>query len=102
MVTQEQIDKFVKHLEDAKLVGLCINNVDCDANRELCKVNYTIGSKYIHIIVGHSSQFMIVKATGIIHPTKAWLQIHKGYLYGTIDTFDKYEWSGPGAPVRVK
>lgn len=101
MVTREQIDRFVKHLEDARLVGLCVSGTDCESNRENCKVTYTIGNKYIHVIVGHSSQFMIVRETGIIHPTKAWMQIHKGYSYGSLDTIKQFDWSGY-TPIQRK
>jgi len=41
-----------------------------------------------------SGKYMVEDATGIIYGIKAYGKVHKGHVYGTLDTTDDWDWSG--------
>jgi len=49
-------------------------------------------------IVGEG-KFMIENATGVIYGIKGYGKVHKGHMYGTLDTVDAWYW-GDYYPVR--
>jgi hypothetical protein len=55
------------------------------------------GPKYTKVNLGPASnmsgKFMIENSTGIIYGIKGYGKVHKGHVYGTLDTVDAYDWS---------
>lgn len=52
------------------------------------------GVKYFKVDVGTSGRFMVEASTGTIFGIKAYGQVHKGKVYGTLGTVDEYFWGG--------
>jgi hypothetical protein len=50
------------------------------------------GPKYTKVDVGTSGKVMIDNATGVIYGIKGYGKVHKGHVYGTLDTVDKWYW----------
>jgi hypothetical protein len=50
---------------------------------------------------GHvgSGKYMVENATGIIYGIKGYGRVHKGHMYGTLDTIDRWYW-GEYSPVK--
>ena len=61
------------------------------------------GPKYAKVDVGWphnmSGKYMIENSTGTIYGIKGYGVVHKGHVYGTLDTVDAWYWGGY-APVR--
>jgi len=51
------------------------------------------GKKYTKVDVGSSGKFMI-DSGGTIFGVKAYGVVHRGHVYGTLDTIDAYFWGG--------
>ena len=57
------------------------------------------GPKYTKVNVGPerdghvgAGKFMVENATGIIYGIKGYGKVHKGHMYGTLDTVDRWWW----------
>jgi hypothetical protein len=61
------------------------------------------GPKYTKVNLGPahnmSGKFMIENATGVIYGIKAYGKVHKGHMYGTLETVDQWYW-GNYSPER--
>jgi hypothetical protein len=61
------------------------------------------GPKYTKVDIGPahnmSGKFMVENATGVIYGIKGYGQVHKGHMYGTLDTVDQWHW-GNYSPER--
>ena len=59
-------------------------------------VNVKPGKVYTKIDVGPahniSGKYMVDNATGIIYGIKGYGKVHKGHVYGTLDTIDAWGW----------
>lgn len=62
------------------------------------RVSVKPGKKYTKVDVGPehnmSGKYMIDHATGVIYGIKAYGVVHKGHVYGTLDTVAEWDWSG--------
>lgn len=62
------------------------------------RVNVKVGPKYTKVDVGPehnmSGKYMIDNASGVIYGIKAYGVVHRGHVYGTLDTVDEWDWSG--------
>jgi hypothetical protein len=56
------------------------------------------GKVYTKVDVGPrhnmSGKYMVDNETGIIYGIKAYGKVHKGHVYGTLDTIDAWDWGG--------
>lgn len=62
------------------------------------------GPKYTKVNLGikgggMSGKFMVENATGVIYGIKGYGQVHKGHMYGTLDTADQWAW-GDYSPMQ--
>lgn len=64
------------------------------AHEQSMRVSIKDGKKYTKVDVGSSGKYMIDKETGIIYGIKGYGQVHKGHIYGTLDTIGDYNWGG--------
>ena len=58
------------------------------------KVSIKPGKKYVKVDVGSSGKYMVDLSDGVIYGIKAYGVIHRGHIYGTLDTIDQWDWSG--------
>ena len=91
---QQKLERFAQVLEKDQLRGLVNRGVDCEGNRNNCVTRIVAGSKYTKVDVGKSGKYMVVNATGEIYGIKGYGVIHRGQYFGTLDTIDRYDWSG--------
>ena len=56
------------------------------------KVSIKPGKKYTKVDVGGSGKYMVDLSDGVIYGIKAYGVIHKGHIYGTLDTIDEWFW----------
>ena len=58
------------------------------------------GPKYTKVNLGPahniSGKFMVENSTGVIYGIKGYGQVHKGHVYGTLDTVDEWYWGNYG------
>ena len=89
MEQTENIEVFRGLVEQHKLIGLKISNVDCEGNRDNSNIFLKNKTKYIYVDFGqkdnkyHSGMYMIDKEQNVFS-IKAYGQ--KGYCRGTIQT----------------
>jgi hypothetical protein len=57
--------------------------------------------KYTLINIGRSARYVIENATGIIYGCKAYGVVHKGHVYGTLNTIEEWNWGGYTAIKRI-
>ncbi len=62
------------------------------------QVRVTPGPKYTKVDIGPkgnmSGKYMIENATGVIYGIKGYGSVHKGHMYGTLDTVEQWYWGG--------
>jgi hypothetical protein len=63
-------------------------------SRPVYSVTVKPGPKYTKVDVGDSGKYMVENSTGVIYGIKAYGKVHKGHVYGTLDTIHEYDWSG--------
>jgi hypothetical protein len=61
-------------------------------------VNVVPGPKYTKVDIGpegnRSGKYMVENATGVIYGIKGYGRVHKGHVYGTLDTVGDWYWGG--------
>ena len=87
----KRISYLAEKIEKERLHQLILDKVDCEANRNNCKVSIKEGRKFTRVDVGRSGAYMVDKA-GNIFGIKAYGVVHRGHQYGTLDTIDSYWW----------
>jgi len=92
--TQEQLTAFAAVLEAGQLRGLIEREVNCECNRDNCKVKIVAGPKYTKVDIGSSGRYMVVNETGEIFGIKGYGVIHRGHRFGTLETIGDWDWSG--------
>jgi hypothetical protein len=75
--------EFAARVEAAELEYLVRNKLDCEANRNNCKVKIVPGKKYIKVDIGGSGRYM-VDPDGNIWGIKGYGTPHFGKRYGTL------------------
>lgn len=87
------------------------DRVQVDTNAEYLRKGFTLahhnikvkvvpGRKYTKVNVGGSGKYMVVNETGEIFGIKAYGVIHRGEIYGMLDTADSYDWGGYRAVIK--
>ena len=90
-MTLEEFAEVITQQQQARLVE---QGLDCEANM-VGAVAHVVpgGKKYTKIDLGRGQgKFMVEIATGIIYGIKAYGQVHKGHMYGTLETVDEWFW----------
>jgi len=90
--TESDIQPLVELLEEQQLQRI-IKTCDCEANRKNCKTHCHMGKKFARVDIGGSGRYMVELETGIIYGIKAYGVIHRGHIYGTLDTIHDWDWS---------
>lgn len=93
-----KIKKFAELVECQQVERLKLNGLGCQCNIDNAKVSIKEGKKYVKIDVGRSGKFMI-DVEGNIYGIKAYGVIHKGHLYGNLNTVNDWYW-GEYSPIR--
>jgi hypothetical protein len=98
MTFREKIDRLVELIKvdtkDRYIKSNLMNILD-----DSQKVTAKWGKVYVNIVKGSSAFLMVEISTEIIYGHKAYGQVHKGHVYGTLDTIDEWYW-GEYSPVR--
>ena len=89
----EKIEQLAKLIEYQQIERLKKEKLGCPGNLHNCKVYIRPGKKYTKIDVGYSGKYMIDDA-GIIYGIKSYGVIHRGHIYGTLDTVIDFYWGG--------
>lgn len=63
--------------------------------------HFHTGAKYVRVDTGDSGTYMIEISTGIIYGIKGYGQVHRGHVYGTLDTLDAFHWGNYTAVRKV-
>jgi hypothetical protein len=50
------------------------------------------GPKYTKVDIGSRGAFMVENATGVIYGIKGYGKVHKGHVYGTLETVADWYW----------
>jgi len=87
----EKIKTFADLLENQQIECLKKKGLGCQCNIDNAKVKVKEGKKYIKIDVGSSGKYMI-DAEGNIFGIKAYGVIHKGHIFGNLDTINNWYW----------
>jgi len=74
-------------------------NLDCEANLHNAQTWVKFGNTYDKIDIGNSGRLMVEARTETIYGIKGYGKVHKGHVYGTLDTIDDWFW-GEYYPVR--
>ena len=92
----DKLEAFRALLEAEQLRGLVAQGYNPDNHDHSARVK--VGRKYANVDVGGNSywsgKYMVELATGEIYGIKGYGVIHRGHRYGTLDTIDRYDWSG--------
>jgi len=88
---KEKIKVFTELLENQSKECLIKKGLGCECNINYCKVSIKEGKKYTKIDMGGSGKYMI-DTEGNIFGIKAYGVIHKGHIYGNLDTLAEYYW----------
>ena len=95
------VDEFAQVLLSQQKARLAALYTQEQADRETVQV--IPGPKYTKVDVGPghnmSGKFMIENATGVIYGIKGYGKVHKGHMYGTLDTVEEWYW-GDYYPAR--
>ena len=59
-----------------------------------------MGKKFARVDIGNSGRYMVDLETGEIFGVKAYGVVHKGHLFGTLDTIEDWDWTGYRAMQR--
>jgi hypothetical protein len=59
-----------------------------------CTVKVTLAKKFARVDVGGSGKYMVDLESGEIYGVKAYGVVHRGHLYGSLDTIQEWDWSG--------
>ncbi len=94
------IETFAEMLRVQQIEGLRARGLDCGANVSGCEISVRPGKKYTKVDVGRSGKYMVVNDTGEIFGIKAYGVIHRGHAFGTLDTAERWDWSGYRAVPR--
>ena len=89
-------------VQDGRQAQLVADKLDCAANMENARASIKPGKKYDKIDVGRSGCLMVVKTTGEVFGVKAYGVIHRGHVYGTLDTIDDWYWGRYRPEKRVR
>jgi hypothetical protein len=96
---QDKINQLASLIETEQLKDLIKSGLDCESNIINRKVKVLDGTKYTKINIGPSGHLMIDKSTETIYGIKGYGQIHKGHVYGTLDTINQFYW-GTYSPFK--
>jgi hypothetical protein len=92
-ILETRIAAFAAVLEADTIRGLHERGVGCQANIDNSKTSVKYGGKYARVDIGGSGRYMVELSTGNIYGIKAYGVIHRGHLYGTVDTVNRWDWS---------
>lgn len=92
MKTVSDIRAFSELLEAEQLQRI-IAECDCEANRINCKTHFHMGKKFARVDIGTSGRYMVDLETGTIYGIKAYGVVHRGHVFGTLDTIHDWNWS---------
>lgn len=85
----EKLERFRALLADQQTTGFY----------QTSDIHIHNGPKYVRIDIhysgsGRTGAYMVEKATGFIYGIKAYGVVHRGHVYGTLDTIHLWDWSG--------
>lgn len=92
MIYNNKLSDFAAVLQTQRLAQLIHDGCDCEANRCNTTVKIHIAKKYTRVDVGRSGVYMVVNDTGEIFGIKGYGVIHRGHLFGTLDTIANFWW----------
>lgn len=98
---QAKIQYLAEQLKEQQQARLRVLYSDWQADREDVKIRP--GAKYTKVDVGFDSaepgglgqwqgKLMVEHETGNVYGIKAYGKVHKGHLYGTLETVDDWDW----------
>lgn len=96
----QKLKSFAELLEKEQIEELYKNNLACKGNIEASKVSIKEGNKYFRVDVGTSGKY-IVDREGNIFGIKAYGVIHRGHVFGNLDTIQNYYWGQYRAVRKV-
>lgn len=90
------IDDFAALLEDHQRAAYLKRFPDTGPELvdQACAVTIKHGRKYTKVDIGKSGKYMVVNETGEIFGIKAYGVIHRGHVYGTLETIANWQWGG--------
>ncbi len=97
----EKLAAFVKMLTEHQQANLLARDMACEANmiNHVAVVRGGIG-RFVKVDVGTSGKYMVEVGTGRIYFIKGYGVVHYGYLFGTLDTINDWDWSDyMGRPI---
>jgi hypothetical protein len=93
-MTVEEFAQIVLAQTKARLLAAYPNS----PQHEWETVNVVPGPKYTKVDIGpegnRSGKYMVDNATGVIYGIKGYGRVHKGHVYGTLDTVNDWYWGG--------
>ncbi|KKM73257.1 hypothetical protein LCGC14_1412260 [marine sediment metagenome] len=90
------LEQFANLLEKQQLKRLHNDGITYEGHEKSAKVSVKEGKKYTKVDVGSSGKYMIDRESNIFG-IKAYGVIHRGHLFGTLDTINQYNWGGYSA-----
>lgn len=94
-----KIKAFIELVGDQTKARAFIEYPNSSKDPKFYKVQAVEGKKYTKVDVGTSGKFMIDIKTEMIFGIKGYGVIHKGKMYGNLDTINDWYW-GNYVPVR--
>lgn len=92
MTFLQKIKYLVKKMQDESYQYHLAQDFDPKLSKKFSETSYKEGRKYWKIDRDGSGKYMVDSETEIIYGIKAYGQVHKGHVYGTLDTVDDYFW----------
>lgn len=92
MTMIEKIERFAAVVQRESIAAKVAKGIDCDANIDNCRTKIKAGRKYTKVDIGGSGRYMVNMDTGTIYGIKAYGQVHRGKVYGTVDTIGYWNW----------
>lgn len=90
------VEQFAQVVLEQTKARLAAQYSDWQAEAE--RVQVVPGPKYTKVDVGPehnmSGKYMIDNETGVIYGIKGYGRVHKGHVYGTLDTVGDWYWGG--------
>lgn len=94
MKTVQDIQSLADLIQSETQARLVAEGFTLEIHRPNCTTHIHMGKKFARVDVGTSGKYMVELETGIIYGIKAYDVVHRGHVFGTLDTIADFDWSG--------
>jgi hypothetical protein len=92
VILQAKLESLAELLEADTIARLRQQGLNCEANIANARTRIKLGRVYAKVDIGTSGRLMVEISTGIIFGIKAYGKVHRGHVYGTLDTIHDWFW----------